>query len=31
MGLVPDMQSKNALAALARNGTEILSAVLPEM
>ena len=31
VGLVPDMQSKDALAALARNGIEIISAVLPEM
>ena len=31
MGLVPDMRSEDALAALARNGTEIISVVLPEM
>ena len=31
MGPVPDMQSENALAAPSRNGTESLSAVLPEV
>ena len=31
MGLVPGMRSKDALAALARNRTESISAVLPEM
>ena len=31
MALVPDMQRQNALAALARNGTEGISVILPEM
>lgn len=31
MGLVPDLRRKNAAAALARNGTEIIPTVLPEM
>lgn len=31
MGLVPEVRSKDAFAAIARNGAEIISVVLPEV